>query len=302
MGRDRLREFLDLILSTLDEEIDGPGIASRGCLSRYHFDRLVSSATGESPGAFRRRILLERAAWELRGSRATSTGVALRSGYRSVEGFTRAFTRAFGTTPGRFRKTGRSIHLDAPNGVHFHPPGSLSVPGPRERSERMDFVDRIVGHDLWLTQRLLDRASELPEEALDRTVDTGPVLFGDSSVSLREILNALVANKENWSATLAGGPPPSDDDTSLEGLKRRFAGAAKSFGDQVRAIKQRGDWDAGFVDALCDPPESFTYGGMLAHVATFSTVRRTRAILAFRALGVDDLGIGDPIQWERSRA
>jgi hypothetical protein len=54
------------------------------------------------------------------------------------------------------------------------------------------------------------------------------------------------------------------------------------------------------VDAFCDPPESFTYGGMLVHVTTFSTWRRARAILAFRQLGVDDLGIGDPIQWERS--
>lgn len=78
------------------------------------------------------------------------------------------------------------------------------------------------------------------------------------------------------------------------------AAAGKAFTSQVRAIKERGDWDAGFVDALCDPPEIFTYGGMLAHVTTFSTWRRARAILAFRQLGVDDLGIGDPIQWERS--
>jgi hypothetical protein len=85
-------------------------------------------------------------------------------------------------------------------------------------------------------------------------------------------------------------------------MKRRFAAASKAFSDQVRAIKDRGDWDAGFVDALCDPPESFTYGGMLAHVATFSTCRRTRAILAFRQLGVDDIGIGDPMQWERDMA
>jgi AraC family transcriptional regulator len=54
------------------------------------------------------------------------------------------------------------------------------------------------------------------------------------------------------------------------------------------------------VDALCDPPQSFTYGGMLSHVLTFSTYRRTLAILAFRELGVGDLGIGDPLEWERS--
>lgn len=57
---DRLRELIDLIVGSLDEDVDGWAIASRGCLSRYHFDRLVSAVIGESPGAFRRRLLLER--------------------------------------------------------------------------------------------------------------------------------------------------------------------------------------------------------------------------------------------------
>jgi AraC-like DNA-binding protein len=92
LGRDRLREFINLILCSLDDDVDGSGIASRAYLSRYHFDRLVSAAIGESPGAFRRRLLLERAAWELRGSRASILRVALQSGYRSVEGFTRTDT------------------------------------------------------------------------------------------------------------------------------------------------------------------------------------------------------------------
>jgi AraC family transcriptional regulator len=74
------------------------------------------------------------------------------------------------------------------------------------------------------------------------------------------------------------------------------------FASQVRAIRDRGDWDAGFVDALCDPPESFSYGGMLAHVTTFAAYRRSLAIAAFRQLAVEDLGIGDPMGWERSLA
>jgi AraC family transcriptional regulator len=78
--------------------------------------------------------------------------------------------------------------------------------------------------------------------------------------------------------------------------------AAREFVDRVRAIRDRGEWDTGFVDALCDPPESFTYGGMLAHVATFSAYRRTLAMLALRQLGVEDIGIGDPIEWERALA
>src|SRR5947209_11589666 len=155
IGRDRLRELIDLILLTLDDDVDGAAIAGRACLSRYHFDHLVSAAIGESPGAFRRRILLERAAWALSESRVTITRAALDAGYLSVEGFTRAFARAFGTTPARFRKTSSDFRAVAPNGVHFHPPGGLAIPRPQRRSMHMDFADRIVNHDIWFTSRLL---------------------------------------------------------------------------------------------------------------------------------------------------
>lgn len=299
LGRDRLQEFVDLILRSLDEEIDGPGIAARGCLSRYHFDRLVSSAIGESPGAFRRRILLERAAWELRGTQATITRIALDAGYRSTEAFTRAFARAFGTTPARYRKGANGFRLDAPNGVHFHPPGGMTLPKPEQRSNHMDFVERLVGHDIWFTNRLLDRAGDMPPAVLDQLISPGWG-WGNNDATLRSILNEMVANKENWSATLAGRAAPANRGTGLEDMKQRYAVAGPEFAGLVRGIRDRGDWDAGFVDALCDPPQSFTYGGMLAHVATFSAFRRTMAVFAFRELGVHDIGLGDPIEWERS--
>jgi AraC family transcriptional regulator len=219
LGRDRLRSFIDLILCSLGEEIDGTGIASRGCLSRYHFDRLVSAAIRESPGAFRRRLLLERAAWQLARSKLTITGIALGSGYRSVEGFTRAFSRAFGTTPARYRKAPTDFRLDAPNGIHFHPPGGLMVPGPNEGRAHMDFVDRIVGHDEWFTRRLLDRAGDLPAERLDRPMVSVWGLYESEQerASLRELLNEMVANKENWSAALAGRDAPRNQGTGIEG-------------------------------------------------------------------------------------
>lgn len=167
----------------------------------------------------------------------------------------------------------------------------------------MDFVDRIVGHDIWFTQRLLNRAAELPPETLDLSIAAG---WGwndpDDGSTLRSLLNEMVSNKENWSATLSGKAAPEDGGTSVEDMKRRFEVAGNEFTRLVRAIRDRGDWDAGFVDALCDPPQSFTYGGMLAHVTTFSAFRRTMAVFALRELGVDDVGIGDPIEWERSLA
>ena len=55
--------------------------------------------------------------------------------------------------------------------------------------------------------------------------------------------------------------------------------------------------DETFVDATCDPPRVFTYGGMLAHVLTFAAHRRTLAIGALHSAGITDLGAGDPMRW-----
>jgi uncharacterized damage-inducible protein DinB len=166
----------------------------------------------------------------------------------------------------------------------------------------MDFVDRIVEHDVWFTRRLLDRATTLPDEALDRRVLQGATLFATDGTTLRRLLTEMVTTKENWAGTLTGRSPADGRDDTPEGLSRRLDVAGAAFASAVKGIRDRGEWDAGFVDALCDPPESFTYGGMLAHVTTFSAWRRTLAVLAFRQLGVDDLGIGDPLEWERSPA
>jgi hypothetical protein len=41
----------------------------------------------------------------------------------------------------------------------------------------------------------------------------------------------------------------------------------------VRAIAARDAWDEGFIDALCEPPESFTYGGVIDHIVEVGVVR-----------------------------
>ena len=123
LGRDRLRGLVDVLVASIDDWATGPDLARRAYLSRYYFDRLVSAAIGESPGAFRRRLLLERAAHELATSDRPATEVAFDAGYGSLEAFTQAFGRAFGASPSEFRASRpQSFLLPAPNGIHFHPP------------------------------------------------------------------------------------------------------------------------------------------------------------------------------------
>lgn len=299
-ARDRLRSFIDLILDSLDDPVAGAEVAARAYLSRFHFQRVVAAALGETPGAFRRRLLLERAAWALAG-RSTVTETALAAGYGSTEAFSRAFTRAFGNSPSRYDG---DFRLPAPNGVHFHPPGGLLVPTDDERSSTMDVIDRMVEHDLWLTRQLLDAAASLPEDKLDEPFDVTPGVphdFPQERPTVREMLERLITSKEVWTAAIAGRAVPEDRGSSLCELRERFERSGAEFATVVREIRGRGAWDTAFVDAVCDPPETFTFGAMVAHVLTWSAHRRYVTIGALRRLGAD-VGSGDPIEWERRAA
>jgi AraC family transcriptional regulator len=302
--RDRLRSFVDAVIASLDDTVYGADLARRVFLSRFHFDRLLAAAIGESPAAFRRRLLLERAAFGL-GWRALTVGeAAFEAGYGSPEAFARAFRRSFGSPPSGFRGTRREFRLPAPNGVHFHPPGGLLVPGGHERRRPMDLTDRMLEHDLWLTRRLIDAAAALPEEELDRPVDVepfAPYSFPSKTPTVRDMLDRLVFSKETWTASLAGREETPRGGTSLDELRERLERSGSEFAAAVRDIRDRGAWDTAFVDAVCDPPETFTFGAMATHVLTWSAHRRHVLIGALHRLGVD-VGSGDPIEWERRAA
>lgn len=298
---DRLREILDSVVASLEEDdVDGNALAERACLSPFHFSRLVAARIGEPPVAFRRRLLLERAAYQLSATQAPVTDVALDAGYSSLEAFSRAFRRSFGQTPSELREAPsvrRRFDLAAPNGVHFHPPGWLRLPAAEWRRP-MDLIDRMLEHDQWTVGQMLDLAGRLTDEQLDAPIDIGIETIEDSNVTLRGVLASLVDTKERWIAAVEGREVPPQDDKSIAGLKRRYADAGREFVRLFQDARRRGEEDVTFIDATCDPPESFTYGGVIAHVLNFSAFRRTLALSAFWEFGVRDLGTGDPRNWE----
>ena len=55
------------------------------------------------------------------------------------------------------------------------------------------------------------------------------------------------------------------------------------------------------MDALCEPPQSFTYGGVISHVLAYGAVRREALAGVLRELGAEVRSSGDPIEWEASR-
>ncbi|AHH17003.1 transcriptional regulator, AraC family [Nocardia nova SH22a] len=301
-GRDRLRELLDAVL---DENNTSLGAMAEGAFaSPYHFARQISRGTGEAPVAMRRRVLLERAAWQLSGG-ATVTEVAFAAGYESVEGFSRAYHRAFGHPPSATGTAPRTRWLPAVNGIHFHPPMSLWVESePRGRHD-MDPTSLLLHHDVADTRELLSAALDLSAEQFRRrrANDAVPAWDGPDD-SIAAVLDHLIRTKEVWLAAIAGADQPDRGGNDPAELLRRFDAVAPRWLDAIREIDRRGGWGDTLIDALCEPPESFVLGSVVAHVLTYSAYRR---LLARRWIASETPGEstehdnGDPIMWLRTR-
>lgn len=316
-GRDRLRELLDAVL---DEEHRSLTDMSHGAYSSpFHFSRRLARDAGEAPVAMRRRVGLERAAWQLaRG--AAVTDAAFAAGYDTVEGFSRAFSRAYGDPPGAVAAgsaAGAAHWLPAPNGIHFHAPDGLWVEGSAGASATA-VTALLVHHDLDDVRTLVELAKGL--DAAEYTRDRLPGLtllhWAGPEGSIATLLSRCVGTYEIWLASIEGADHPGrpTDDADPPALVARLDAVAPRWLAFVRDVERRHAWGDRLVDALCDPPESFVLGSVLAHVLTYSAQRRGLARALLRQAGVavgeperagraaDPARDGDPIEWLRRNA
>jgi AraC family transcriptional regulator len=296
---DTFADFVDHLAEALDgariTEATGEEWAARLHFSRYHFDRMIRSVAGEPPRAFRRRILLERAAYRMITTSVPLLDIAVEAGYGSHEAFTRAFTKAYGAPPAEWRRRPGHLQIAAPSDVHFHPPGSLRLPA-RDKVTSMDLLTKMVEHHIWLTGEMVRLAERLTEEQLDQPI----VLDADDDrQTIRSLLSRLIGQMGMWNAALATRDYDwsVEEHESLSSMRERLAIEGPTYLAHVRDVVAGDRLDDTFVDALCEPAEVFTYGGMIAHVLTFAAHRRTLVVLAFGRHGVEDLGWGDPMVW-----
>ena len=303
-GQDTADRLSAIVANSLDSQARTQDLARQAYQSRTQFHRLFRTVVEETPAAMRRRLLLERAAYQLGHTGLSVTDVALDANYGSLEAFTRAFRKAFRTSPSLYRRMRMlHFHLPASNRIHFCAPGS-TIKGGTD----MDLFDRFAGNDSWHTRRLLEYAATLTDEQLDRSLPTVVELlpWRESNKTLRQLLENIIFTKEVWTAALAGtemdvnGPPKSQ--RSPKAMLQRLEKTDADLHRILRDVRNRSAWDDTFVDALCEPAETFTFGGVFAHIMTFNAHRRLMALDALRQLGVQTEGFGDPMEFEESVA
>ena len=173
----------------------------------------------------------------------------------------------------------------------------------------MDLYDIFAGSESFHTRRLLEHARALTAEQLDAPLHNKAHVFpwDSPAQSLRDLLRRLVQTKEIWTAALNGGSLPDinaepPEQGTPDALLARLEKADAEFSRILSDVRNRNAWGDTFVDALCEPPETFTFGGMFAHVITFNTYQRLLALDALRRMGVKVEGFGCPSEYEASLA
>ena len=120
--------------------------AGRAHFSWDDLDRLLAAAIGETPAVLRRRLLLERPAWQLAHG-YTTADVEAGAGYGPTAAFSRAFARAHGSPPSLAQwpvRHHRPPPAPVPAGGRRRPgahAARLTLTGPRRRSERGPALD-----------------------------------------------------------------------------------------------------------------------------------------------------------------
>src|ERR1700761_3046911 len=102
----RLARVLDHIYDHLDEPLDIERLAHIACLSPYHWHRIYQAMYGETVATTVRRLRLHRAAGDLANRSMAIAEITERSGYSSLQSFSRTFRAVFGVPPAQYRRQG----------------------------------------------------------------------------------------------------------------------------------------------------------------------------------------------------
>lgn len=114
MSVQRMQEYIDV---NILRKITLKELAVVAGYSPWHAARLFKEATGKAPFEYIRALRLTKAELILRDSNEKIIDVAMDFLFNSHDGFTRAFSKEFGTTPSKYSQYTHPIKLFMPQKV-----------------------------------------------------------------------------------------------------------------------------------------------------------------------------------------
>ena len=157
----------------------------------------------------------------------------------------------------------------------------------------MDLTDRLIDNDYWAKKRFLEAALILTDAQLDAPLAFRHNLmpFVEPERTLREALGRMTGDGWVLGMMDAAGWPSAAGTPRIgwQGAgddQRRIANHAVSdmisrldrfqqdYAPFVRKVKAEDLWETQWVDAGCEPPETFTYGTTIEATLTWGIAQR----------------------------
>jgi len=123
-----ISQAISYIEENITEELTVEDIAKRVHISPFYFQKGFSMLCGLTVSDYIRYRRLAIAGSELLATDNKIIDIALKYGYESPDGFTKAFTRFHGSTPSAVRKDGSGIKSFSPLSVKFKLEASKEIP------------------------------------------------------------------------------------------------------------------------------------------------------------------------------
>lgn len=153
----------------------------------------------------------------------------------------------------------------------------------------MDMLDRLFGHDRWMTHHYLTLCKDLTDEQWDEEFDIGVR-------TLRVTFDHIIDSVGYWLGWMQGSPISRERALSTydELMEHHHAGYDR-FEAFAREIIASGRLDETFEDGW---KVRHSYGASILHVILHGQTHRTEILHMLHRLGLADLPEGDPQEWE----